>query len=65
MKFWIKGGEWPIISYQHIQESNGLNDKHEFKRAPNIYQNQPLNIDPEDLIDIFIQETFNTSTGKE
>ena len=53
-------GECPIISYQHIQESNGLNDKKEFKRNPNIYQNQSLYIDPDDLIDFRIQETFTT-----
>ena len=56
-------GECVIISYQHIQESNGFNDKQEFKRAPNIYQNQPLYIEPDDFIFFCIQETFTIKTG--
>ena len=44
-------GECPIIFYKYIQESNGLNDNQEFKRAPKIYQNQTLYIDPDNLID--------------
>ena len=33
-------------------------------RAPNIYQNQPLYIDLDDLIIFRIQEIFTTRTGK-
>ena len=36
--------EFPIISYQDIQESNGLDDKKEFKRATKIYQRLTLYI---------------------
>ena len=57
-------GQCPIISYQLIQESNGFNDKQEFKRDANIYPNQPLCIDPDDLINFRIQETFTTRDGK-
>ena len=57
-------GEYHIISYQHIQESNSLNDMQEFKRAPKIYQDQPLYIDPDDLIKFRIQEKITTRIGK-
>ena len=58
-------GGCPIISYQNIQESNGLNDNKQWKRALNIYQNQQLYIDPEDLTDLHIQEKFANSAWKE
>ena len=57
-------GELPIISYKNLQESNGLNDKKELKRSPNIYQNQPLYIDPDYLIYFRIQEKVTNRTGK-
>eukprot|EP00957_Ditylum_brightwellii_P121544 9270071-Ditylum_brightwellii.AAC.1 len=58
-------GKYPIIPYQHIQKISGLNKKQEFKRTPNIYQNQLLYVDPDDLINLYIQETFVTRPGKE
>ena len=58
-------GECPIISYQHIQGEAGLNEKQEFKRAPKVYQNNPLYVDPDDLIDLYIQGTFTSKKGKE